>query len=212
MKRERLPPYSRPPCSGGRAPRTAPRSCVFLTPRRPNHFGTEQEDVERQTLSVAENERTAALKKMKNGQNYGLTLLKNRNTANRACYEAQSLFVSLLSLNFCLARSTIFGQPCCEMSSAIHSFQKAILDPNQSREQALAILSRLTQPQEGEQKRQGRLEHCLRDPESENSSGWFMHVPSRFNDALDIRQTERMENGVKKTLWTQWGKFFFQAG
>ncbi len=98
------------------------------------------------------------------------------------------------------------------MSSAIHSSQKAILGPHQSREQALAILSRLTQPQKGEQKRQGRLEHCLRDPESDNSSGWFTHVPSRFNDALDIRQTERMENGVKKTVWTQGGNFSFKPG
>jgi len=41
---------------------------------------------------VAENERAAALKIMKNSQNYGLTLLKNRNTANRACYETRQVF------------------------------------------------------------------------------------------------------------------------
>jgi hypothetical protein len=84
--------------------------------------------------------------------------------------------------------------------------------PKQSRDQALAILSRLTQPQLGEQTRQGRLEFCLRDPGSEISPGWFMHVPRQFNDALDIRQTERVENGVKKTVWTQGGNFSFKPG
>lgn len=101
------------------------------------------------------------------------------------------------------------------MSSAIHSLQQTNLDFNQSREQALAILCRLTQPQldeEGKEKRQIRLESCLREPEAKNSPGWFMCVPSYFNDPLDIRQTERIENGVKRTVWTQGGNFSFKPG
>ena len=39
-----------------------------------------------------------------------------------------------------------------------------------------------------------------------------MHVPTCFNDALDIRQTARKLDGKLATVWTQGAAFAFKAG
>lgn len=78
---------------------------------------------------------------------------------------------------------------------------------------ALALLAQLTQPQsddpEQKDRRKKRVENFLREPEAESSPGWFMHVPRRFNDALDIRETEKLGRGV---AWTQGSNFSFKPG
>jgi hypothetical protein len=44
-------------------------------------------------------------------------------------------------------------------------------------------------------KKSARVDKLLRDPELHEAPGWFMYVPQRFNDALDIKQTERVVDG-----------------
>ena len=39
-----------------------------------------------------------------------------------------------------------------------------------------------------------------------------MCVPACFNDKLDIKQTERIENKKKTLVWTQGSLFSFQTG
>jgi hypothetical protein len=61
--------------------------------------------------------------------------------------------------------------------------------------------------------RDNRLTDLLKDPSAETAEGWYMCVPSCFNDALDIKQTERVVNKKKKTLvWTQGSSFHFNTG
>jgi hypothetical protein len=77
------------------------------------------------------------------------------------------------------------------------------------RQQAMDLLGRLTRSRK---EKQDRFVELLRDAESESSQGWFMHVPKRFNAALDIRETERVERGVKRVVWTQGAMFSFKQG
>jgi hypothetical protein len=59
--------------------------------------------------------------------------------------------------------------------------------------------------------RQTRSLDLLKHPEKD-SDGWFMCVPSCFNEALDIKQTERVTNGKKTICWTQGASFSFKPG
>lgn len=59
--------------------------------------------------------------------------------------------------------------------------------------------------------RQNRSLDLLKQPEKD-SEGWFMNVPSCFNGALDIRQTERVVKGKKSLDWTQGAFFSFKSG
>lgn len=60
--------------------------------------------------------------------------------------------------------------------------------------------------------RDKRLTRLLRDPLQAFSEGWHMCVPRAFNDALDIRQTDRMIDKKKHLLWTQGSTFSFSQG
>jgi hypothetical protein len=74
---------------------------------------------------------------------------------------------------------------------------------------ALELLEKLTS---GGARKEDRLTELLRDPETGMSPEWFMHVPTCFNDALDIRQTTRQINGSAVGLWTQGAGFSFKTG
>lgn len=60
--------------------------------------------------------------------------------------------------------------------------------------------------------RENRSLELLKDPSETHDKSWFMCVPSAFNDALDIKQTERTEGGKKVTRWTQGSLFCFKPG
>ncbi len=57
-----------------------------------------------------------------------------------------------------------------------------------------------------------RLIDLLKAPGDEHAKGWFMCVPSCFNAALDIRQTERKRDGQRILIWTQGSAFSFKKG
>lgn len=59
--------------------------------------------------------------------------------------------------------------------------------------------------------RQARSLVLLKQPETP-SDAWFMYVPPCFNEALDIRKTERSINGKRTLQWTQGSSFSFKAG
>ena len=77
---------------------------------------------------------------------------------------------------------------------------------------ALELLERLNEYSQQDAKRRTRLKECLMDPDSEYAEGWFMCVPNCFLDELDIRQTERVEDGRKEWIWTQGTAFSFGEG
>jgi len=56
--------------------------------------------------------------------------------------------------------------------------------------------------------RQMRSTELLREPSADSTDGWYMCVPSCFNSALDIKQTERK----KAIVWTQGSAFAFTRG
>jgi len=60
--------------------------------------------------------------------------------------------------------------------------------------------------------REKRFTDLLKDPAAEIAAGWYMCVPPCFNDALDIKQTERVENKKKTLVWTQGSSFSFKTG
>lgn len=60
--------------------------------------------------------------------------------------------------------------------------------------------------------REKRLLDLLKNPSAETTSGWYMCVPSCFNDALDIKMTERVVNKKKTLVWTQGSSFYFKIG
>ena len=76
-------------------------------------------------------------------------------------------------------------------------------------EQALDILEHVIREKPGREKRTIRL---LKDPAAETTDGWHMCVPSYFNDALDIRLTERKVNKKPTLVWTQGASFSFKVG
>ena len=51
-------------------------------------------------------------------------------------------------------------------------------------EESLKVLDEL----EKDSRTNRRLKELLRDPEAEYADGWYMAVPSCFNDALDIKR------------------------
>ena len=57
-------------------------------------------------------------------------------------------------------------------------------------EKELKILEKLIQDTG---KRKNRLETFLRPRQGSNGDGWYMSVPEWFNDALDIKLTERVK-------------------
>ena len=60
--------------------------------------------------------------------------------------------------------------------------------------------------------RENRVTELLKDPTAESPEGWFMCVPACFNDALDIKQTQRVQGKKKSIVWTQGSSFAFKAG
>lgn len=75
-------------------------------------------------------------------------------------------------------------------------------------QQALNILERITR-KEPTKKRQKRLEEFLKGPIAE---GWFMRVPPCFNEALDIKLTERILKKKRSLVRTQGSSFSFKTG
>jgi hypothetical protein len=77
------------------------------------------------------------------------------------------------------------------------------------KQEALRVMELLTR---ASAKKEDRLTELLRDPENDGTTGWFMHLPTCFNDALDIKQTPRKVDGKTVTVWTQGAGFAFKAG
>ncbi len=76
-------------------------------------------------------------------------------------------------------------------------------------EQALTILDKVTRATNLREKREEQL---LKDPSTECPEGWYMCVPPCFNEALDIKRTERVKNKEKSRIWTQGSWFSFNRG
>ena len=76
-------------------------------------------------------------------------------------------------------------------------------------QQALTILDDLIREKRS---RENRMEKLLKDPSTESGEGWYMCVPSCFNEALDIKRTERVKNKNKRLVWTQGSWFSFKRG
>lgn len=76
-------------------------------------------------------------------------------------------------------------------------------------QQAITILDDLIREKRS---RENRTESLLKDPSTRSGDGWYMCVPPCFNEALDIRRTERVKNGKKRLVWTQGSWFSFKRG
>lgn len=71
---------------------------------------------------------------------------------------------------------------------------------------AQTVLEKLTV---GGKNREHRLLDLMRPPDAA-ANDWFMHVPFRFNNALDIKRTVRA--GSNELIWTQGANFSFAPG
>jgi len=60
-------------------------------------------------------------------------------------------------------------------------------------------------------KRKNRFEDLLKTPLADDPD-WFFLLPPFFNDALDIKLTERMVEKTSILVWTQGSAFSFQDG
>lgn len=60
-------------------------------------------------------------------------------------------------------------------------------------------------------KRKNRFEELLKTPLADDPD-WFFLLPPFFNDALDIKLTERMVEKSSILVWTQGSAFSFQEG
>lgn len=60
--------------------------------------------------------------------------------------------------------------------------------------------------------RENRLTNLLKEPSTQMEDGWYMCVPPCFNDALDIKQTDRIVDKKKTLVWTQGSSFNFKEG
>lgn len=60
--------------------------------------------------------------------------------------------------------------------------------------------------------KQKRTEELLKSFEGESPSFWFMYLPDYFNNALDIKNTERKKNKKSYWVWTQGADFSFSTG
>ncbi len=80
---------------------------------------------------------------------------------------------------------------------------------SQQIQESLSVLDHITRRKNTRENRSTKL---LRDPNAETPDGWFMYVPICFNDALDIKQTERVDGKKKNLMWSQGSTFSFKAG
>lgn len=77
------------------------------------------------------------------------------------------------------------------------------------RQQAIDVLDQLLGQRDA---REQRLTTLLRDKFAEEDHGWHMFVPRCFNEALDIKLTDRVIKGRKERVWTQGSGFAFSVG
>ncbi len=73
---------------------------------------------------------------------------------------------------------------------------------------ARELFLRLTTRQ-GKQKRSLEL---LKDPEGPPPRGWFLCAPAFFNNALDLKLSDRRRDGESLEVWTQGADFSFSVG
>lgn len=60
--------------------------------------------------------------------------------------------------------------------------------------------------------REERFLDLLKSPDVEGTPDWAFWVPPFFNNALDIRRTQRIESGKSALRWTQGANFSFKTG
>jgi len=79
---------------------------------------------------------------------------------------------------------------------------------------SIAVLERVLRLTEEsvEKGKTTRLTDLLKSPQDDEKNGWFMCVPSCFNNALDIRLTTRKIDGKETRVWTQGSAFSFKPG
>jgi hypothetical protein len=70
------------------------------------------------------------------------------------------------------------------------------------------LFLRLTTRQ-GKQKRSLDL---LKDPEAPSPRDWFLCAPAFFNNALDLKLSDRKKDGESLEVWTQGADFSFSVG
>ncbi|MFM8364220.1 MAG: hypothetical protein ACKOAS_03625 [Verrucomicrobiota bacterium] len=70
------------------------------------------------------------------------------------------------------------------------------------------LFLRLTTRQ-GKQKRSLDL---LKNPEAPSPSDWFLCAPAFFNNALDLKLSDRKKDGESLEVWTQGADFSFSVG
>ena len=79
-------------------------------------------------------------------------------------------------------------------------------------EDAGEVLGKLIELATPRGSRSRRLAALLRPRDAEHADGWGMCVPPCFNDALDIRLTQRMKDKKPVWEWTGGANFCFKAG
>jgi hypothetical protein len=81
--------------------------------------------------------------------------------------------------------------------------------------ESLAIYEKavkLTEDSDKKGARTRRLPDLIKPPEDNETLNWHMCVPACFNNALDIKQTQRIKDGKETTVWTQGSAFSFKTG
>ena len=81
-------------------------------------------------------------------------------------------------------------------------------DADLSKKESLRILGLAIALRENDD----RMDMLLADFDGGFAKGWKMAVGSRFRDALDIKQTDRLAGGRKARVWAQGGAFCFSGG
>jgi len=82
------------------------------------------------------------------------------------------------------------------------------------REEALELLEKLVKENFAGRDKRYEFPGLLKNPEDNFicEDEWFIHVPSCFNDCLDIAKTERIKDSKKEMVWTQGSRFCFHSG
>jgi len=76
---------------------------------------------------------------------------------------------------------------------------------------AIRILEKLLEPSRQSRKAK-RLKETLKDPQAPHDPGWHFVPGPPFNDALDMRLTESVQEKKATRSWTQGSNFAFKRG
>lgn len=77
--------------------------------------------------------------------------------------------------------------------------------------EALQNLERIVEGRRLKQPRIPLLDQMVARPERDGTPDWAFNVPRHFNDALDIRWTQKVSDKIASWVWTQGSSFAFKA-